>query len=136
MTGSTGFGLSNARVPFWTETDVTVPFDFMFVLATAAFAWGLTVMTYRWFAIQNGWPMGAWYGGLPTLPQVIGFAVIAVAVVFALARGLGTTLVLPLVGIVCALGWTVLLKVGAQSALLLGPAAAALVLIGWTLSGI
>lgn len=115
---------------------MTVPFDFMFVLATAAFAWGLTVMTYRWFAIQNGWPMGAWYGGLPTLPQVIGFAVIAVAVVFALARGLGTTLVLPLVGIVCALGWTVLLKVGAQSALLLGPAAAALVLIGWTLSGI
>lgn len=123
-------------MPFWTETDVTVPLDFMFVLATAAFAWGLSVMTYRWFAIHNGWPMGAGHGRLPALPQAIGLAVITVAVVFALARGLGTTLVLPLVGVACAVAWTALLKVGAQSALLLGPAAAALALIGWTFAGV
>jgi hypothetical protein len=123
-------------VPFWTETDVTVPFDLMFVLATTAFAWGLSVMTYRWFAIHNGWPMGAWQSGLPTLPQAIGLAVVAVAVVFALARGMGTALVLPLLGIVCAFGWTALLKVGAQSALLLGPLAAVLVLVGWAVSGV
>jgi hypothetical protein len=115
---------------------VTVPFDLMFVLATAAFAWGLTVMAYRWVAIHNGWPMGAWHSRLPTLPQAIGLAVVAIAVVFALARGWGTTLVLPLLGVICALGWTMLLKVGAQSALLLGPVAAALVLIGWTIGGV
>ena len=115
---------------------MTVPFDLMFVLATAAFAWGLSVVTYRWFAIHNGWPMGAWQAGLPVLPTAIGFAALAVAVVFALARGLGTTLVLPLLGLLCAFGWTALFKVGAQSALLLGPVAAALVLIGWTVGGI
>lgn len=115
---------------------MTVPFDLMFVLATAAFAWGLSVMTYRWFAIHNGWPMGAWQSRLPSLPQAIGLAVIAVAVVFALARGWGTTLVLPLLGLLCAFGWMVLLKVGAQSALLLGPLAAILVLVGWAVSGI
>jgi hypothetical protein len=115
---------------------VTVPFDLMFVLATAAFAWGLSAMTYRWFAIHNGWPMGAWQSRLPTLPQAIGLAAVAVAVVFALARGMGTTLVIPLVGLVCALVWTALFKVAAQSALLLGPVAAILVLIGWTLSGV
>ena len=115
---------------------MTVPFDLMFVLATAAFAWGLSVMTYRWFAIHNDWPMGVWQSRQSTLPQAIGFAVLAVAVVFALARGVGTTLVLPLIGLACALAWTALLKVGAQSALLLGPIAAVLVLIGWASSGV
>jgi hypothetical protein len=110
---------------------VTISFDLMFVLATAAFAWGLSVITYRWFAIHNGWPMGAWQAGAPALLTAIGLAVLAVAVVFALARGLGTALVLPLLGLMCAFGWVALLKVGAQSALLLGPVAAILVLIGW-----
>jgi hypothetical protein len=115
---------------------VTVPFDLMFVLATAAFAWGLSVMTYRWVAIRSGWPMGAWQASQPSIPLAIGLAALAVAVVFALARGVGTTLALPLVGLVCAVGWTAALKVGAQSALLLGPLAAVLVLIGWIVSGI
>ena len=115
---------------------MTVPFDLMFVFATAAFAWGLSVMTYRWFAIHNDWPMGAWQSRLSSLPLAIGLAVLAVAVVFALARGWGTTLVLPLVGLVCAFAWTALLRVGAQSALLLGPVAAALVLIGWTIGSV
>jgi hypothetical protein len=115
---------------------VTVPFDLMFVLATAAFAWGLSVMTYRWVAVHNGWPMGAWQADQPKLPRAIGLAALAVAIVFALARGVGTTLALPLAGLVCAVGWTAALKVGAQSALLLGPAAAILVLIGWSAGGI
>lgn len=115
---------------------MTLPFDLMFVLATAAFAWGLSTVTYRWFAIQNGWPMGAWQSALPTLPQVIGLVVLAVAVVFALARGMGTTLVLPLLGVLCAFAWTGLLKVGAQSALVLGPIAAVLLLVGWAVSGV
>ena len=115
---------------------MTVPIDLMFVLATAAFAWGLSLATYRWFATHNTWPMGAWQAAQPALPKAIGLVVVAVAVVFALTRGLGTTVVLPLLGVVAGLGWTALLKVGAQSALLFGPAAAALVLIGWSLGAV
>lgn len=115
---------------------MTVPFDIMFVLAVAAFGWGLSVMTYRWVAIRNGWPMGAWQSQMPELPAMLGLVVIAVAMVFALARGWGTALILPLLGLAIAFGWTALLKVGAQSALLLGPAAAVLVLIGWAVGGI
>jgi hypothetical protein len=115
---------------------VTVPFDLMFLLATAAFAWGLSVMTYRWIARHNSWPMGAWQSQMPELPVMLGLVVIAVAVVFAMARGWGTSIILPLLGLAIAFGWTVLLKVGAQSALLLGPAAAVLLLIGWAAGGI
>lgn len=114
---------------------LTVPIDLMFVLATAAFAWGASLMAYRWFAIHNGWSMGAWQAGLPALPRVIGLLVLAIAMVFALRRGLGTVLVLPLVGLLIAFAWTMILKVGAQSALLLGPIAAVLVMIGWSLGG-
>ncbi len=115
------------------EVAVTVPIDLMFALATAAFAWGLSLATYRWFAIHNGWTMGAWQQSMPALPRVIGVLVLAVATVFALSRGLGTAVALPLAGLLSAFAWTMLLKVGAQSALLLGPAAAAIVLIGWSL---
>ena len=37
-----------------------MPVDTMFWLATAAFAWGLSLASYRWFAVHNGWPMGEW----------------------------------------------------------------------------
>jgi hypothetical protein len=105
--------------------------DLMFVLATAAFAWGGALVTYRWFAMSNTWPMGIWHAEQPWLPRAIGLGAILVAMVFALARGNGAVLVLPLLGLLIAFCWTGILKVGAQSALLLAPAAAILVLIGW-----
>lgn len=105
--------------------------DLMFVLATAAFAWGLSLATYRWFAMNNTWPMGAWQSEQPWLPRAVGLGAVLVAIAFALARGNGTAVVLPLLGLLCAFCWTGILKVGAQSALLLAPAAAILVLIGW-----
>ena len=46
----------------------------MFVLAVAAFAWGLSLASYRWVALQNSWPMGVWQAERPILPRLIGLA--------------------------------------------------------------
>jgi hypothetical protein len=108
-----------------------MPVDLMFVLATAAFAWGLSLATYRWFATQNDWPMGEWQAHRPGLPIAFGLMAIAVAMLFALARGGATLVVVPLFGLLCAWAWTALTKVGAQSALLLAPAAIVALMAVW-----
>lgn len=108
-----------------------MPVDAMFVLATAAFAWGLSLATYRLFAHHNSWPMGAWHVERPGLPIAIGVAAVAVAVLFALVRGGATLPVLVLSGIMCALGWTAITRVGSQSALLLAPVAAVALIVAW-----
>ena len=113
---------------------MAIDFDAMFVLATAAFAWGLSLVSYRWFARHNGWAMGAWQAAMPAVPQAIGVAVVALAVGVAIARGPGTAVLVLVLGLAGAAVWTLLLKVGAQSALLLGPLAAALV--RWRLGGV
>lgn len=109
----------------------SLPVDFMFMLATAAFAWGASLATYRWFANHNGWPMGEWQAHRPGLPIAIGLFAIALALLFALARGGSTVIILPLLGVLCALAWTSLTKVGAQSALLLAPFAMLALVLSW-----
>lgn len=96
--------------------------DYMFILATAAFAFGLSLATYRWFALHNGWPMGEWQAHRPGLPIAIGIFAMVFAMLFALARGGSTILILPILGILCALTWTAITRVGAQCALLFAPA--------------
>ena len=108
-----------------------MPVDPMFVLATAAFALRLSLATYRWFAVHNGWPMGEWQAHRPGLPIALGMFCVLLAMLFALFRGGATVVILPLLGILCALTWTSLLRVGAQSALLLGPAALVSLLLLW-----
>lgn len=117
------------------EGDLGISVDAMFAIAIASFAWGLSLATYRWFAVQNGWTMGAWQADRPILPRAIGVAAIVVAMLFALARGFDTALLVLLLGLLGAFCWTGLLRVGAQSALLLAPLAAALVLVAWWLGG-
>ncbi len=101
----------------------------VFVLALAAFSWGLSLAAYRWIALQNAWPMGAWQAERPLLPQLIGLGAIAVALLATFVLGGSTVFLLLLLGLIGALVWTVLLKVAAQSALLLAPGAAALLLV-------
>ena len=108
----------------------------MFVLAAAAFAWGLSLATYRWVAIQNAWPMGAWQAERPALPRTIGLAAAFVAMLVAASLGGAALPMLILLGLIGAAAWTVLLKVGAQSALLLAPAALVLVLVGRVLGAV
>ena len=108
-----------------------MPVDPMFILATAAFALGLSLATYRWFAVHNGWPMGEWQAHRPGLPIAIGLFCALLAMLFAMLRGGATVLILPLLGCLCALTWTSITRVGAQSALLLAPAALVGLLAIW-----
>lgn len=105
--------------------------DIIFWLSVLAFGWGTSLATYRWFALINGWPMGEWQASRPGLPVTIGGVAIAFALLFALARGGTTGLVVPLLGVLLALAWTAVLRVGAQSALLLAPAATVLLVLTW-----
>ena len=105
--------------------------DLMFWLATAAFAWGLSLASYRWFATYNDWPMGEWQAHRPGLPIAIGLLAVLFAMLFALARGDETVLVLPLSGLGCAIAWTALTKVAAQAALILAPLAMLALLTLW-----
>jgi hypothetical protein len=108
-------------------------FDLGFVLAVAAMGWGLSLATYRAFAAPRGWPMGEWQAESPLLPAAIGAGCILLAIVVANARiassADGTGWVILLFGIAWAVFWTGFLRVGAQSALLLAPGAAVLLLV-------
>jgi uncharacterized membrane protein len=117
------------------EGDLGITVDAMFVLAIASVAWGLSLATYRWFAVQNGWTMGEWQSQWPILPRVIGLAAVIVAMLFALARGFDTAILVLLFGLLGAFCWTGVFRVGAQSALLLAPLAAAIVALAWSLTG-
>jgi len=108
-----------------------MPIDWMFWLATAAFAWGLSLATYRWFAVHNGWPMGEWQAHRPGLPIAIGLFSLTFAMLFAIARGGNSVFLLPVLGVVGALVWTALLRVAAQSALLLAPVSVVTLLVLW-----
>lgn len=96
--------------------------DYMFLWATAAFGFGLSLATYRWFALHNGWPMGEWQAHRPGLPIAIGVFAMLFAMLFGLARGGPSLLLIPILGLLCALTWTAIMRVGAQSALFLAPA--------------
>ncbi len=105
----------------------------MVACAVAAFAWGLSLVAYRWVAIRSAWPMGVWQAERPVLPRLIGLGAMVLALVSGAALGSGAFLLVVLLGLLGALLWILLLKVGAQSALLLAPAASALMLLGWLL---
>jgi hypothetical protein len=107
--------------------------DVGFILAVGALGWGLSLVTYRALATQRRWPMGAWHTRVPQLPIAIG-AVCMVLAVWVAAQRIGSDdgtsgwLIL-LFGLGWAVFWTGFLRVGAQSALLLAPAAALLLLL-------
>ncbi len=108
-------------------------FDVGFILAVGALGWGLSLATYRAFATQRRWPMGAWHARVPQVPIAIGAVCIVLAVWVATRRigggdGASGWLIL-LFGLGWAVFWTGFLRVGAQSALLLAPVAALLLLL-------
>ena len=109
--------------------------DVGFVLAVVAFGWGLSLATYRLFARHCGWPMGAWQQHRPGLPIVLGVLAVLLAMLFALARAYGghmlSAAAIPVFGLAWAVFWTGFLRVGAQSALLLAPAAGLLLMLRW-----
>ena len=106
-------------------------FDNLFYLAALSFGLGLSLATYRLFAIRNGWPMGAFHADLPAVPIMIGLVAIVVGCVFAASRAdAGGWLMLGL-GVAIAFLWTGLMRVGSQLSLFLDPVACGLLLVGW-----
>jgi hypothetical protein len=108
--------------------------DLHFVLAVLALGLGLSLSTYRMFATRYSWPMGDWHRNLPGLPILIGFVAIILALLFALSRGYSTPVggwAIVGFGILFAVLWTTLLRVGSQLSLLLAPAAAVLLGMVW-----
>lgn len=104
--------------------------DLLFFLAIGAIGWGLTLAVYGPLARVAGWPLGAAQAQLPTLTRILALASIAAGVVLAMSRGpLNGGIAILIFGVGLAVFWCGFLRVGAQSALLLAPAAA-LALIG------
>lgn len=106
--------------------------DTLFVLASAAFGWGLSLATYRLFAVRNGWPMGEVQAETPAIAVLLGLFAIVAAFLFAAARGTdyGGWAIL-VMGLLLALFWTGFLRVASQLSLFLAPVAAVLLLLGW-----
>jgi hypothetical protein len=109
--------------------------DLGFVLAVVAFGCGLSLATYRLIAKPYGWPMGTWQASRPGLPIMVGLACMLLGAAFAATRAyIGYPLsaaAIPAFGLAWAVFWTGFLRVGAQSALLLGPVVAVLLLLRW-----
>jgi hypothetical protein len=106
--------------------------DTYFVLAAAALGLGLSLSTYRLFARRMGWPMGALHAELPFIPVLIGIFSLLVGFLFAAARGtdLGGWYIVA-AGILLAVSWTALLRVGSQVSLFLAPIAAGVLVLGY-----
>ena len=106
--------------------------DYLFLLATGAFGWGLSLATYRYFAKRHSWPMGALHVDLPIIPIAIGAFAVFVGLIYAVGQGAAAGgWVIILFGVALAFFWTGFLRVGSQTSLLLAPVAAVLLLFGW-----
>jgi hypothetical protein len=111
--------------------------DHLFLLAIGALGWGLSLATYRALAERNGWPMGVLQSEAPTLTMLLGLLSLGAGVAFAAARGgLGGGWVILLFGLAFGVFWSGFLRVGAQSALLLAPLAAVILLLSWLVEAV
>lgn len=106
-------------------------FDNLFYLATLSFGLGLSLATYRLFAMRNSWPMGAFHADLPAVPIMIGLVAIVVATLFAASLGDARGWLLVGIGFIISILWTSLLRVGSQLSLFLVPVTVGLLLLGW-----
>ncbi len=110
-------------------------FDNLAYLAIMALGFGVSLATYRLFALRNGWPMGAFHADLPAIPIMIGLVSAVVGILFAASRaesaGSGVGWIIVGFGILFALAWTGLLRVGSQLSLFFAPVVTGLLLVGW-----
>jgi hypothetical protein len=106
----------------------------LFFLATAAFGWGLSLATYRMVASRNGWPLGDTQANHPLFVVLVGIVTLVIAFLYATHGHNGPITVgwtILGLGLLFALFWTGFLRVASQTALLLAPLAAFLLVLGW-----
>jgi hypothetical protein len=106
-------------------------FDNLSYLAIMAFGFGLSLATYRLFALRNSWPMGAFHADIPAVPIMIGLVSIVVGTLFAASVGDQRGWLIIGLGFGVALIWVSLMRVGSQLSLFLAPIATGLLLLGW-----
>jgi hypothetical protein len=110
-------------------------FDNLFYLAILALGLGLSLASYRMFALRNGWPMGAFHADLPAIPIMIGLVTTVIGILFTVSRaetaGAAAGWLMIGFGVAFAVVWTGLLRVGSQLNLFLAPIVAGLLLVGW-----
>ncbi len=102
----------------------------LFILATAAFGWGLSLAIYRAVAARFGWPSGSLQRQHPLAVMLIGVAVLVLTFLFILSDPARRWPIL-LLGLLFSLFWTGFLRVASQTALFLAPIAAILLGIVW-----
>ncbi|MDX2204909.1 MAG: hypothetical protein NW223_19320 [Hyphomicrobiaceae bacterium] len=109
--------------------------DFGLLFAVMAFGWGLSLAVYRYLADELGWPMGAVQRQHPDLARILGQVCVGVAVLFCLWRGYAgyplSALMILVFGLAWSAFWTGFLRTGAQSALILAPAATVCLTLRW-----
>jgi len=109
--------------------------DFGLLLAVLTMGWGIATAAYRPVAEAVHWPMGSPQRRYPHVAQGLGWLCVTCAVSFVVWRtvaGYPASAAMILVfGLAWAAFWLGFLRVGAQSALLLAPLAAALLLWRW-----
>lgn len=110
--------------------------DLPFYFAIGAIGWGLSLATYRLFALHYQWPMGEWHEQRPALPILIGLIALGLGGFYAFLRGMNDGAVysawaMAAFGLALAIFWTAFLRVGSQISLFLAPAAAALLYVVW-----
>lgn len=110
-----------------------MPFlDLLYFLAVAAIGLGLSLMTYRWFAMRYDWPMGTWHRNRPGLPILLGILSVLVGLFFAYGRtqhDLVSGWSIVVVGVLLAILWTGILRVASQVSLIAAPAAAVILMV-------
>ncbi|MGF1650946.1 MAG: hypothetical protein ACFCUN_10890 [Hyphomicrobiaceae bacterium] len=111
-------------------------FDILFILASIAIGLGLSLATYRIFAVQNEWPMGELHANRPLVPIMIGVFSLLIGFLFAAAREAaagpewaGWSIIIA--GVLVAVFWTGFMRVAGQIALFLAPLATVLLMLGW-----
>ena len=110
--------------------------DLPFFAAALAFGWGLSLATYRIFAVRNDWPMGELHANKPLVPVLLGVFALAIAFLFAAFRAatpaseMGGWWILP-VGLLWAFFWTGFMRVGSQASLFLAPIATFVLVAAW-----
>lgn len=106
--------------------------DSLFIIATLTFGWGLSLATYRMFALHYGWPMGKLQADVPVIPVLVGLFCLTVAFLFAAARGADAGgWVIVLLGLLFAVFWTGFLRVASQTSLFLAPLSVVALGIFW-----